>query len=95
MPTKPAALFSVSWGCDVSVELAVTSRIWAKIVRGETMTIRGRGYRYEGDFFWDYWDFEGGLDGSLIVRYGSPRDHDYSGQGAITTPREALVQSGA
>ena len=32
--------------------------------------IRGKGYYYEGEYFWDGWDFEGGLDGELSVSYG-------------------------
>jgi hypothetical protein len=29
-----------------------------------------RGVNYEGEFFWDCWQYSGGLDGSLIVEYG-------------------------
>jgi hypothetical protein len=52
----------------------------SKISKGKKVTIRGKGYYYEGEFFWDYWDFSGGIDGELEVRYGSPKDGDYSGQ---------------
>jgi hypothetical protein len=43
-------------------------------------------------FFWDHWDFTGGLDGELIVRCGSPRDGDDSGQGFVGTLRDALIE---
>ncbi len=61
------------------------------MARGDKVTIRGSDYYYEGEFFWDYWDFFGGLDGELIVRYGSPKSRDYSGQGFIGRLREALA----
>ena len=32
---------------------------------------KGRGYWYEGEFFRDYWEFNGGGPGSLIVWYGA------------------------
>jgi hypothetical protein len=81
----------VSWGYDVTVELRVSKRNWSKITSGKPVTIRGNGYYYEGEFCRDYWDFSGGIDGELIVRYGSPTDGDYSGQGFVGTPRDALV----
>ena len=37
---------------------------------GSPLAISGEGYYYEGEFFSDYWDFGGGLDGSLRVWYG-------------------------
>ena len=55
--------------------------------------MRGSGYRYEGDFYRDYWYLSGGINGELIVRYGSPKDGDYSGRGFIGTIREALFES--
>src|SRR3954469_19597664 len=51
--------------CDA--ELSVSKRNWLKITRGHNVTIRGRGYYYEGDFLWDYWHFSGALDGKLTV----------------------------
>jgi hypothetical protein len=93
MPSGAGVHLSVSWGDDtVTVDLSVSRRNWAKISRGESLTIRGKGYHYDGEFFWDYWDFSGGIDGRLEVRYGSPKTRDYSGQGFIGTVREALVE---
>jgi hypothetical protein len=60
---------SVRWGNDVSVSIRLTPRNWAKIKVGKPLNIRGKGSYYEGEFFWDYWDFGGGLDGSLTVAY--------------------------
>ncbi len=91
MPSTTAAHLSCSWGYDVNVELFVSKRNWNKVIKGQAVTIRGRGYNYEGDFLWDYWDFSGGLDGELMVRYGSQKTGDFSGQGFIGSPRDALV----
>ena len=92
MPSKPAARLFCSWGYNVDVELFVSKRNWRRILKGEKLTIRGSGYHYEGEFFRDYWDFAGGLDGELQVRYGSPKEGDFSAQGFIGSPREALVE---
>jgi hypothetical protein len=36
---------------------------------GKPLRIRGKGYWYDGEFFWDYWDFAGGYEGRLLVEY--------------------------
>jgi hypothetical protein len=94
MPKEPkdrGVRLLVRWGNgEVQVELLVSKRKWSKIIKGQDVTIRGKGYYYDPGFFWDYWDFSGGIDGTLIVRYGSPKDGWYDGQGFIGTPREAL-----
>ena len=77
---------------DVVVELLVSRRTWSKILKGQELTLRRQGFAYEGDFYRDYWDFSGGLDGELRVRYGSPKDGDYSGEGFVGSPRDALVE---
>jgi hypothetical protein len=64
----PAAHLSASWGYDVKVDLQVSQRNWSKLSKGKKVTIRGKGYYYEAEFFWDYWDFLGGIDGRLEVR---------------------------
>ena len=48
----------------------MTPRNWAQIKAGKSLYIGGKCYQYEGEFFWDYWSFGGGLDGSLAVTYG-------------------------
>jgi hypothetical protein len=59
-PKHPAVHLSVNWGYDITVDLRVSGRNWSKICKGQSVTIRGKGYYYEGDYFWDYWDFSGG-----------------------------------
>jgi hypothetical protein len=68
------------------VELVVSKRNWSRILRGKEVGLRGKGYYYEGEFFWDYWSFSGGLDGKLRVSYSG------GGDGFIGTPREALIE---
>jgi hypothetical protein len=83
MRKESAAHLTVSWGYDVTVELHVPKQGWSKIMKGEPVTIRGDDYYYEGEFFRDYWDFSGGIDGELRVRYGSSEDGDDSGEGFV------------
>lgn len=68
--TNFGATISVSWGNDVAVSIRLSPKNWAKIKAGKPLRIRGKGYRYEDEFFWDYWSFGGGLRGSLMVTYG-------------------------
>jgi hypothetical protein len=51
MSKDAAVRLSVSWGYDVTVDLHISGRNWTKIVKGKKVTIRGKGYYYEGDFF--------------------------------------------
>jgi hypothetical protein len=64
------ATIKVSWGNDVMVSIHLTPRNWAKVKAGKVLQIRGRGYYYEGEFFRDYWYFEGGHEGALVVHIG-------------------------
>lgn len=93
MSKDPAARLVCSWGGGVVVELSVSKRNWSKILRGSDVTIRGQGYNYDGEFYWDYWDFSGGVDGAVIVRYGRPKDGGYSGQGFIGALKEVSLDS--
>jgi hypothetical protein len=58
----------VSCGCRLGDPAGRTN--WAIVKSGKALRLRGKGYRYEGEFFWDYWSFGGGLDGTLLVEYG-------------------------
>ncbi len=71
-PTKrvrTSATVAVRWGY-ARHHLHLTARNWARVKAGKPLRIRGKGYYYEGEFFWDYWHFEGGLNGGLTVWYG-------------------------
>lgn len=63
--------FSVDWADSVvQINLILTRRNWRRLAAGNALRIRGKGYCYEGNFFWDYWRFEGGIDGALRVEFG-------------------------
>jgi hypothetical protein len=63
-----AAKISVEWGYEIH-SIVLIPRNWTKVKARKPLTIRRKGYDYEGQFFWDYWVFGGGLDGSLEVCY--------------------------
>ena len=64
-----AANISVEWGYEEH-SITLIPRNWNKVRKGKSLSIRGSGYYYEGEFFWDYWYFGGGMDGDLVVSYG-------------------------
>jgi hypothetical protein len=81
-----AATITVEWGYELH-SLPLTPRNWSRIKRGRPLTIRGKGYYYDAEFFWDYWSFGGGLDGSLRVEYG-----DDAGVGFEGSLSDAMIQ---
>jgi hypothetical protein len=83
------ARLRVSWAYgDVVLNLNVSPENWSKILRGESVVIKGHGYHYEGEFFQDRWYFSGGLDGDLTVSYSS-LDGD-TGDGFVGSPKLVL-----
>ena len=87
--SKNAATITVNWD-DEDHSLTLTPRNWAAIKAGRTHSQRGLGYRYEGEFFWDYWAFGGGLEGDLEVGYGGE-----GGQGFIGSLSDATIEEHA
>jgi hypothetical protein len=81
---KAAEIF-VSWGYE-GHSIVLIPRNWLRVRRGHPLRIRGKGYGYEGEFFWDYWYFGGGLDGELTVSYG-----DDGGSGFVGILRDAKI----
>jgi hypothetical protein len=80
MATKRAgATISVEWGYEQH-SITLTPRNWAKVKSGKELFIRGKGYRYEVEFFWDYWHFAGGMEGKLEVWYGDDGGLGFDGQ---------------
>jgi len=82
---KLRATITVDWGYE-SHSITLTARNWSLVKSGKPLEIRGKGYDYEEQFFWDYWYFGGGLEGSLDVSYG-----DDGGQGFIGKLSDAEV----
>jgi hypothetical protein len=77
---KPSsATISVEWGYETHA-ITLSVKNWSRVKRGLPLKIRGKGYWYEGEFFWDYWDFGGGLDGHLWVSYGEDGGEGFDGK---------------
>ena len=74
-----SATISVKWGYEVH-SITLAPRNWAAVKAGKPHQQRGSGYRYEGQFFWDYWAFGGGLNGSLDVAYGEEGAEGFRGR---------------
>lgn len=73
------ATIVVSWGYEQH-SIRLTPRNWRRVKSGKRLKLRGKGYYYEGEFFWDYWNFAGGLEGSLIVEYGDDGGTGFEGK---------------
>jgi hypothetical protein len=76
--SKNAATITVNWG-DENHSITLTPRSWSAVKDGRRHSQRGAGYHYEGEFFWDYWSFEGGLKGELRVGYGDDGGEGFTG----------------
>jgi hypothetical protein len=81
-----AATITVDWGYE-NHSITLTPRNWAAIKGGRAHSQRGAGYHYEGEFFWDYWSFAGGLNGELEVGYGGD-----GGQGFVGELSDATIE---
>src|ERR1700752_903765 len=81
-----AATISVRWGYDVEASVTLSPGEWAVVKAGKPFGTAGDGYHYEGEFFQDYWDFGGGLDGKLLVTYSD------SGVGFDGRLRDAQIE---
>ena len=79
-------MITVEWGYD-SHSITLNPGQWAGVLSGEPLGVKGPGYYYEAALFQDYWDFEGGLDGSLSVSYGDDGAEGFNG-----TLRSARIQ---
>lgn len=83
MPAPGGVELEVQWGHNVEVRLRLTPRNWSRLRRGLPFRIRGRGYRYDGDFFWDYWLFEGSPENRVRVEYGRGGDRGVGFDGTL------------
>jgi len=76
-PKLGGAVVSVEWGYDLH-EIVVSPRNWSRIKRGDKLRLRSRGYS-ECGAQWEYWSFEGGLEGRLLVEYGEDGGTGFDG----------------
>src|SRR5215469_1305300 len=74
--TRRTVTISVYWDC-VEASVKLTRQDWEAIKAGKKVGECGEGYWYEGKKYHDYWNFGGGLAGSLEVTY------DGGGQGFV------------
>src|ERR1043165_3121803 len=81
---------SVQLPGDLSLDLLVSYRNWLRILRGERLTIRGKGYHREALCFYDHWSFRSGVDGLLTVHTAQRDIGAETTLAYVGTPREAL-----
>ena len=84
------ATITVEWGYECH-SIMLTARNWARMKAGKPLRIRGKGYWYEGEHFWTYWDFTGGLDGGLVV--SCHRGTEWYGDGFVGRLNDALIET--
>ena len=73
------ATITVEWGYE-SHSITLAPHDWAAIKVGRPHSQRGEGYMYDGEYFWDYWRFLGGLDPELEVDYGEDGAQGFGGK---------------
>lgn len=60
--------------------IKLSPKNWKRVMNGDSFTVRGQGYRYDGGDFqtfeWDYWVFENGIKGTLSVEMRRPFTND-------------------
>jgi hypothetical protein len=59
---------SIYWPDDWKSVL-LTQKEYQSILNGKSLEKEGEGYSYDGEEFQDYWSFEGGIDGNVVVSY--------------------------
>jgi hypothetical protein len=67
----------------IGLHLQLDSNTWARIKSGEEVLLKGRGWVPDQNvkpdpanknFYWDYWEFNGGIDRPMRVEMVSPHD---------------------
>ena len=88
------ATVTVEWGYELH-SITLTPKNWARVKSGKPLRLRGKGYRYDGEFFWDYWWFAGGLEGHLVVTYGQDGGTGFGGTLSDAMIEEHGARAGA
>ena len=73
-----AAEITVEWGYELH-SIVLTPRNWTKVKSGKPLSIRGKGYIYEGEFFWDHWHFNTYENNEIYVTYGNDGGEGFIG----------------
>jgi hypothetical protein len=92
--TRERARISVEWGYEIH-SITLTARNWSRVKAGKPLRIRGQGYWYDGEHFWDYWAFAGGMEGRLIVSYHQKTEWYADGWDGALTGAEIEIFVGA
>jgi len=85
------ATISVEWGYEEH-SITLAEQDWNRVRSGSPVQIRGTGFHYEGQFFWDYWSFNTERAGSLMVTYCEPTDHHSEAVGFEGSMSDAEVE---
>ena len=72
--TSKSVEVMVIWN-DGPFSISIPLRRWKQIEKGESLRIRGKGYRCGVEFFWDYWTFNYPKLSELLVEYCSSRSY--------------------
>ena len=74
--------------------LAIRQKDWVPIIDGKSISIKGTGFCFDDIWYDDVWDFSGGLDGQLIMRYFLPCEKIEEGKIAFQgKPRDVLKRA--
>ena len=92
--TNDHAEFTAYWGDSVIVSIEVNKSDWNDIVCDLDVRLNCNGFFYDGNQYLDFWDFKGGLNGKLEIKYTKKGydDGDGSGVGYLGSPNEVLVK---
>ena len=89
--TKEASVtIFVEWGYELH-SLEVDQEDWKSIQAGESLSISGDGYSYEGAEFSDSWHFNGGIGGDLRIYY-TGEEEGSEGEGYIGKLKEDMIE---
>jgi hypothetical protein len=87
---EAAVTVFVEWGYELH-SLKVDQEDWERIQAGESTSISGDGYCYEGSEFSDSWHFTGGIGGDLRVYYCGEEEGS-EGEGYIGILTEDMIE---
>lgn len=83
-PSSTGVLIDPECGYEwIGLHLQLDLRSWERIKSGEEVLLKGRGWvpdqnvkpnPSDKNFYWDYWEFNGGIDRPMRVEMVSPHD---------------------
>ncbi len=70
---------SIYWP-DGWKSVILTPKEYQSILAGKPFSKDGEGYGYDGEDFQDWWSFEGGMEGKVVVSYGDDGGEGFNGR---------------